>query len=130
MAYVYTTTSPTYSVSATSTSATGAYLVSNGSGSSTWAITSANGQTDLTPNSLQVKGQAEFEHDVNVVGDLKLQGKSLKQSLDAIESRLAILHPNEELEEKWENLRGLRKMYMELEAEIIEKEKMWSILKK
>jgi hypothetical protein len=61
---------------------------------------------------------------------LTIQGKSLKDSLDRIEERLAILHPNEELEEKWENLRGLRKMYMELEAEIIEKEKMWSILKK
>ena len=73
---------------------------------------------------MQVKGDADFE------GDLKLKGKSLKDSLEAIEERLAILRPNEELEEKWENLRGLRKMYMELEAEIIEKEKMWAILKK
>ena len=129
MAYSFTS-GPTYTVNATSTSATGAYRISNGNGTNTWAVTSANGQTDLKPNSLQVKGQAEFEHDVNVIGDLKLQGKSLKQSLDAIEERLAILHPNEELEEKWENLRGLRKMYMELEAEIKEKEAMWSILKK
>jgi hypothetical protein len=80
--------------------------------------------TDLKPASLQVKGDAEFE------GDLKLQGKSLKDSLDRIEERLAILRPNEELEEKWDQLRGLRKLYMELEAEIIEKEKMWDILKK
>ena len=47
-----------------------------------------------------------------------------------MEERLAILRPNEELEEKWEQLRGLRKLYMELEQEIIEKEKMWDILKK
>ena len=120
-------TSPTYTVS---TGTAGAYLVCNGSGTSTWATTSINGQTDLTPNSLQVKGKSEFEDDVNVIGDLKLQGKSLKDSLDAIEKRLAILHPNEKLEEKWDNLRGLRQAYMELEAEIIEKEKMWSILKK
>jgi len=120
-------TSPTYTVS---TGTAGAYLVSNGNSTNTWATTSINGQTDLTPNSLQVKGKSEFEDDVNVIGDLKLQGKSLKQSLDAIEERLAILHPNEELEEKWDNLRGLRKMYMELEAEIKEKEAMWSILKK
>lgn len=121
--------SPYYSVTS-STATSGAYLVSNGTGTSTWATTSLNGQTDLTPNSLQVKGKSEFEDDVNIIGDLKLQGKSLKQSLDAIEKRLAILHPNEELEEKWENLRGLRQAYMELEAEIKEKEKMWSILKK
>ena len=123
-------TSPTYTVSTSNVATSGAYLVSNGSGYNTWATTSINGQTDLTPNSLQVKGKSEFEDDVNVIGDLKLQGKSLKQSLDAIEERLAILHPNEELEEKWDNLRGLRKMYMELEAEIKEKEAMWSILKK
>lgn len=117
-------TSPYYTVNTASTSASGAYLVSNGNGINTWATASASGQTDLKPNSLEVMGNANFQ------GDLKLQGKSLKDSLDAIEARLAILRPNEELEEKWENLRGLRKMYMELEAEIIEKEQMWSILKK
>lgn len=114
MSYVYTT-SP--SISNTYTYTTGS------TDASTWATVS-NGTANLTPNTLQVKGDAEFE------GDLKIKGKSLKDSLDKIEERLAILHPNEELEEKWENLRGLRKMYMELEAEIIEKEKMWSILKK
>jgi hypothetical protein len=99
-------------------------LANTGTASSTWATITSNGSANLTPNSIQVKGDAEFE------GDLKIQGKSLKESLDRIEERLAILRPNEELEEKWENLRGLRKLYMELEAEIIEKEKMWSILKK
>jgi hypothetical protein len=108
-------TSTTYTINA---AAGGTYS------NATWATTSASGQTDLKPNSLEVMGNANFQ------GDLKLQGKSLKESLDKIEERLAILHPNEELEEKWENLRGLRKMYLELEAEIIEKEKMWSILKK
>ena len=122
------TSPPYYTVNATSTSASGAYLVSNGSGTSTWATVSAS--NDLKGASLQVHGDAEFNKDVDIVGDLKLQGKSLKDSLDKIEERLAILHPNEELEEKWENLRGLRKLYMELEAEIKEKEAMWGILKK
>lgn len=79
---------------------------------------------NLKGTTLKVKGDADFE------GDLKLQGKSLKNSLEAIEERLAILRPNEALENKWDNLRELRKQYIELEAEIIEKEKMWSILKK
>lgn len=124
------TAPPYYTVNTTSTSATGAYLVANGSGTSTWATTTVSGATNLTPNSLDVSGNANFKTDVEVAGDLKVQGKSIAKSLDAIEARLAILHPNEELEEKWDNLRGLRQMYMELEAEIIEKEKMWSILKK
>lgn len=110
-------TSPYYTVNAAGTSAT------------TWA-TISNGSSNLTPDSLDVSGSASFKTNVEIAGDLKIQGKSIKESLDAIEKRLAILHPNEELEEKWDNLRGLRQAYMELEAEIIEKEKMWSILKK
>jgi hypothetical protein len=75
-------------------------------------------------NTLDVKGDANFE------GDVKIKGKSLVDSLEKIEEKLAILRPNEQLEEKWEELRNLRKQYIELEKEIIEKEKMWDILKK
>ena len=71
-----------------------------------------------------VKGDAEFE------GDVKLKGKSLSATLSKLEERLSILHPNEKLEEKWEKLRELRKEYMELEADIIEKEKIWATLKR
>jgi hypothetical protein len=85
---------------------------------------------NLTGTSLKVKGDAQFEGDVTFEGDVAIKGKSIKESLLAIEERLAILRPNEELEKKWDNLRELRKQYMELEAEIIEKEKMWAILKK
>ena len=81
-------------------------------------------QGNGTPGVLSVKGDAEFE------GDIKLKGKSLDKSLTKIEERLAILHPNEKLEEKWEKLRDLRKQYMELEADIIEKEKIVEILKR
>lgn len=73
---------------------------------------------------LTVEGDSEFK------GDVKIKGKSLLDKLESIEAKLAILHPNPELEEKWENLRGLRKMYMDLEKEILEQEKMWAILKK
>jgi hypothetical protein len=85
---------------------------------------------NLKGASLNVKGDAQFEGDVTFEGDVAIKGKSIKESLLAIEERLAILRPNEKLEEKWDNLRELRKQYMELEAEIIEKEKMWAILKK
>ena len=62
--------------------------------------------------------------------DVKIGDRSLKEFMDSVEQRLGILRPNPELEEKWENLKGLRKAYMDLEKEIIEKEKMWNILKK
>ena len=100
----------------------GQVLTASGSASTAWASLSLN--SNLSGQTLQVKGDAEFE------GDVIIKGKSINDSLERIEDRLSILRPNEELEEKWENLRGLRKMYMELEAEIIEKEKVWRILKK
>ena len=61
--------------------------------------------------------------------DIKIGDRSLKDFMDRVEERLGILRPNPELEEKWENLKGLRQAYMDLEKEIIEKEKMWKILK-
>ena len=78
----------------------------------------------LKGNSLSVKGNADFE------GEVTIKGKSLTDMLDKIEERLAILHPNEKLEDKWDELKELGKRYKELEAEIIEKERMWAILNK
>ena len=80
--------------------------------------------SDLTTAPLHVKGDAVFE------GDLKLQGKSIGKSLEMIEEKLAILHPNEKLEDKWDELRDLRNKYIQLEKEILEKEKVWDILNK
>jgi hypothetical protein len=78
----------------------------------------------LKGNSLSVKGDADFD------GDIKIKGKSLTDTLDKIEERLAILHPNPELEDRWDELKELGKRYKELEQELIEKEKVWAILKK
>ena len=96
-------------------------LTSNGS-STGW--TTISGDPSLKGATLHVKGDAEFE------GEVSIKGKSLTDTFAKIEERLAILHPNEKLEEKWDELKELGKRYKELEAEIIEKEKMWNILKK
>jgi len=61
--------------------------------------------------------------------DIKIGGKSLTQAIEKIEERLGILHPNSALEERWETLKELRKQYMELEKDILEKEKLMKILK-
>ena len=78
----------------------------------------------LKGNSLSVKGNADFE------GEVTIKGKNLSDILEKIEDRLAILHPNEKLEDKWDELKELGKRYKELEQEIIEKEKVWAILKR
>ena len=78
----------------------------------------------LKGNSLSVKGNADFE------GDVTIKGKNLSEMLEKIDERLAILHPNPELEDRWKELQSLREAYVELEREIIEKERVWAILKK
>lgn len=117
--------SPTYTIS---NGTSGAYLgVTGATGASSnisWLSDSISLSNNLYGAQLDVKGDANFD------GDIKVKGKSIVDSLEQIEARLAILRPNDELEERWEQLRGLRQAYMELEAEIKEKEAMWAILKK
>ena len=128
--------SPTYTisnVSGTTNVSSGIYWGIN-SGSSGQVLTSNGTNTgwanlsladpDLQGSTLSVKGNAEFE------GEVTIKGKSLTEMLDKIEERLAILHPNPELEDKWDELKELGKRYKELEQEIIEKEKVWAILKR
>lgn len=131
-----TVTGPTapvvYTTNNTGSVSPGLYWGMNGTSVSPAQIISTTGTNNSwitqDPNlkgaSIQVKGDAEFD------GEVTIKGKNLNDTLERIEEKLAILRPNEELEAKWENLRGLRKAYMELEQEIIEKEKVWAILKK
>jgi hypothetical protein len=104
-------------------------LTTNGTGTLSWANTGATTYTvaadpNLKGASLQVNGDAEFK------GDVKVKGKSLSELIENIEKRLAILHPNEALEEKWEKLKTLGEQYREMEKEILHAEEMWKILKK
>ena len=98
------------------------------SGSLYWGINGTSNTIIADPSlkgaTLSVKGDADFE------GNVTIKGKSLTTTLDKIEERLAILHPNPELEDRWKELQSLREAYVELEREIIEKERVWAILKK
>ena len=119
---VYTTNNTvTTPVSVGGTGSAGQFMYSNGT--TTWTDTISINQ-NVSPSTLQVNGDANFE------GEIKLKGKSLNDTLSKIEERLAILHPNERLEEKWAKLKELRKQYQELETDILEKEKIMEILKR
>jgi hypothetical protein len=61
--------------------------------------------------------------------DIKIGGKSLCEAIEKIEERLGILKPNIELEERWDKLKELREQYMEMERDLLEKEKIMKILK-
>ena len=68
--------------------------------------------------------------DVIIDGDLKIQSESIKDLLEQIKDKLAIFKPNLELEERWETLRELKRQYIELEKDILEKEEIIRILKR
>jgi hypothetical protein len=73
-------------------------------------------------NLLSVNGDAEIK------GKLKVDGRDIGEILNKIEERLAILRPNPELESRWDELRELGERYRALEADLTEKELMWSKL--
>lgn len=115
-----------YGLTNTPTNSTGGYTwTTTGTGNISPSLTFNNNWNDIGNKAgLHVKGDAEFE------GDVKIKGKSIAETLDKIEERLAILHPNEKLEEKWLELKKLGEAYRALEKDIIEKEKIWETLKK
>jgi hypothetical protein len=60
--------------------------------------------------------------------DVVINGESLVDTLRGIQDRLAILRPNPDLEQRWQQLRDLREEYQRLEQEILEKERAWAAL--
>lgn len=85
---------------------------------------------DINADALDVKGKAVVNGSLEVKDDIKLGEHSLTDRLNKIEERLAIMNRNSGLEERWETLRKLGNEYRELEADLLEKEKIWDILKK
>lgn len=83
-------------------------------------LTTANATVNITSNGIDLKNGT----------DITVGGKSLTDAISKIEERLGILNPNPQLEERWDQLKDLRRQYQALEAELLEKEKMWNILKK
>ncbi len=116
----------------------GATLTTSGTGSLMWnnpnytvtasPYTVANTTTGWTTYNqsqvLKVEGDAEFK------GEVTIRGVKLDERLTAIEERLGILRPNNDLEGKWEKLKALGEEYRRIEKEILEGEDIWATLKK
>ena len=86
-----------------------------------WNTTST---TTSIENTLQVKGDSEFD------GDITVRGRSLTDFMDSVEQRLNILRPNPALEAEWDQLRELGEQYRELEQQLTEKAQMWAVLQR
>jgi hypothetical protein len=95
----------------------------NGTGALDWGnLTINTGST----SSISQAGVMEL-HGKNA--DIKVNGRSLMDAIDALEQRLNILVPNPELEAEWDELRELGERYRELEKKCKEKGEMWKKLK-
>jgi len=106
----------------TTTVPNGGYTLSTGSGTGyNWATgtTNTNATVEINADGMKIKEG----------GDITIGGKSLSEAIEKIEERLGILHPNPKLEERWEKLKELRQQYIEMEKDLLEKEKLMKILK-
>ena len=107
--------------SASTLSVSGNYGLSNYTDNGNWAMSAG---TTMIQSALKVNGNAEFD------GDITIKGSSLIQTIDKINQRLNILVPNEQLEQAWQDLADLRMRYVELERQLLEKQRTFDILKK
>ena len=98
----------------------------SGSNAYTYTGTSTNYAWNTTSieNTLQVKGDSEFD------GDITVKGRSLTEFMDSVEQRLNILRPNPALESEWDQLRELGEQYRALEQQQTEKAQMWAALQR
>ena len=99
------------SYSTTSAVTNGGYITSTGS----WNGVGYTGvspviTTNQSSTSITVKGDAEFE------GDIKVEGKSLKDWMAVMEKRLSILVPDPKKLKKYEALQKAYNHYKMLEA--------------
>jgi hypothetical protein len=118
-----------------------------GGNSGTWDLTAGPYTTSIdtsnimwasTPNTVWTTNTSDWSISTNQSAtidlkgddaDIRVNGRSLMDAIDALEQRLNILVPNPELEAEWEELRELGQRYRELEKKCQEKGDMWAKLK-
>ena len=86
------------------------------SAGSPWTVQS----TASTSAKIQLDGEG---------ADVEINGWSLVAAVKRIEERLSLFQPNPELEQDWEELRGLGEQYRKLEQHIRDKQATWDRIK-
>ena len=109
---------PTYTYTGITAGGGGGY----GGGTGTVGIGSWSAQS-----SVDMAGVLQLNGDK---ADIKINGVSLNETLKTIQERLNILVPNSKFENEWIELKKLGEQYRKLEAELEEKSRMWTALKK
>ena len=99
----------------------GTYAVTNSATNYTWGITN-NSKTAMA-GEVRIVGDAVFE------GNITWQDRDMRAWFESVESRLAILQPNTKLEAEYEELAEMGRQYKELEKRLLEKQRVFDILK-
>ena len=131
-------TTVTLNPSAAATLTSGGYVITNTNGPMyTYTGISAGGGygggagvgswSSLTAATLDTAGLLQLNGDN---ADIKINDVSLNETLKTIQERLNILVPNSKFEKEWDELKELGERYRKLEAELEEKSRMWTALKK
>jgi len=100
------------------------YTYTTNTTTSPWIVNNGSTNPAMVVNqsgSIEIKGED---------ADIKINGKSMKTWMEAVEERLNILTPNLEMEKDWDELQELGERYRALEKKCKEKAKMWAALKK
>jgi hypothetical protein len=104
--YTFSNTPLTGNITIGAAGSSGSFYTSTGLNGSSWL----NANSNLTGAGLHVTSDAEID------GDLKVKGISILETLQKIESRLAILRPNPEKLEHFAALKKAYEHYKTLEA--------------
>lgn len=123
---------PTYTYTGLAAGGGSGYGGGTGGGNYTIGPTGAIGagswsSQGTTGTNIQAGGLIELTGDK---ADIKINGVSLNETLKTIQERLNILVPNSLLENEWAELKAIGEQYRKLEAELAEKSRMWTALKK
>ncbi len=80
-------------------------------------------------NTLSCANVTSLGIDMHENADITVGGKSMREFMEQVNERLAILEPNKKLEAEWAELKELGERYRAVEQNLLEKAKSWDILK-
>jgi hypothetical protein len=92
----------------------------------------ANGVGTYYTNSVPMQsnpGKVVIASDAVFEGNITWQDRDMRAWFESVESRLAILQPNVKLEAEYEELAELGRQYKEMEKKLLEKQRVFDILK-
>jgi len=80
-------------------------------------------------NTLSCANVTPLGIDMHKNADITVGGKSMREFMEQVNERLAMLEPNKKLEAEWAELKELGDQYRAMEQDLLEKAKSWDILK-